>query len=300
MTSPPASGAQAAAAAQLGLLLFLGTILCFGALDALGKWLCREHPVLQVVWARYFFSLAVLLPLLARSGSLAKLRSARPGMQLLRALSLATATLLFFFAISRMQLAAVTSIGFLAPLVVVALSALVLRERVGPLRWTAVGIGFFGVLVILRPGPDALTAAALAALGVPFCNAVYNLATRQLSTADPAITTLAWTGVVGTATFSLAAPFVWTPPTLAGWAAMAAMGGFGALGHGLLIVAYKHVTPASLAPYSYLSLPWVTLLGFAVFGDLPDLWTVVGAAVVIASGVCVFYRERFLRRVGRL
>ena len=293
-------GLRGADSAQLGFLLFLGTIACFGVLDALAKWLARGHPVVQVVWARYFFSLAVLLPLLARGGQLAKLRSARPWMQLGRALSLAMATLLFFFAISRMQLAAVTAIGFLAPLVVVALSALLLRERVGPLRWSAVMLGFLGVLVILRPDPDTLTVAALAALGVPFCNAFYNLATRQLSVADPAITTLAWTGAIGTAIFSVAAPFAWTWPSVSGWAAMIAMGASGALGHGCLILAYRHATPSALAPYSYLSLPWVTLLGFAAFGDLPDLWTVLGAGAVIASGICVFYRERHLRRVGRL
>jgi drug/metabolite transporter (DMT)-like permease len=145
-----------------------------------------------------------------------------------------------------------------------------------------------------------MTPAALAALGVPFCNAFYHLATRQLSSVDSAATTLAWTGVVGTGVFSLAVPFVWIAPSATQWLLMAVMGSFAALGHGLLILAYRHVTPSTLAPYMYLSLPWVTLLGLAVFGDVPDLWTVLGAAALIASGIYVYARERHLRRLGRL
>jgi drug/metabolite transporter (DMT)-like permease len=295
-----APGASPADAARTGLLLYLGAVLCFGALDALAKWLSRELPVLEVVWGRYLFGLLVVLPWLARRDAVLLLRSAKPGTQVARAVFLAVATLLFFAAVSRMQLADVVAIGFLAPLLVVALSALIFGERVGPRRWTAVALGFLAVLVILRPGLGVVTPAALAALGVPFCNSAYHLATKQLSSVDPPATTLVWTGVVGTAMFSVAVPVVWIWPSGVGWLAMIAMGAFAALGHGCLILAYRHVTPSALAPYMYLSLPWVTLLGFVFFGDLPDPFTVIGAAGLIASGIYVYYRERQLRRLGRL
>jgi drug/metabolite transporter (DMT)-like permease len=298
--NPAERGARASEDPRLAFLMLLGAIVSFGVLDTFAKWLARDHPVVQVVWARYFFSLVVLLPFLARAGAIGRLRSARPGVQLIRAGFLAVATFLFFFAVSRMQLAAVTATGFLSPLIVVAISAIALREHVGPLRWSAVAIGFLGVMVILRPAPDTLTIAALAAFGVPFCNALYNLATRQLSSVDPATTTLAWTGAVGTIAFGLAMPFAWTWPDAIGWGAMFLMGASGAAGHGFLILAYRNATPSALAPYSYLSLPWVTLLGFAVFGDVPDRWTVIGALAVIASGIFVYFRERHLRRIGRL
>ena len=292
--------APGASPADAALLLYLGAVLCFGALDALAKWLSRDLAVLEVVWGRYLFGLLVVLPFVPLRQFPTLLRSAKPLTQVARAVFLAIATLLFFAAVSRMQLAEVVAIGFLAPLAVVALSALIFGERVGPRRWTAVAFGFVAVLAILRPGFGVVTAAALAALGVPFCNAAYHLATRQLSSVDPTATTLVWTGAIGTAMFSLGVPFVWSWPTAVEWLAMLAMGGFAALGHGLLIVAYRHVTPSSLAPYMYLSLPWVTLLGFVLFGDLPDLWAVLGAAGLIASGIYVYYRERHLRRLGRL
>ncbi|MBL8700382.1 MAG: DMT family transporter [Alphaproteobacteria bacterium] len=303
MTSPsPAAPPPTAVAPSFlrGLAFVLCSALCFGLLDASGKWLSRDHHVLQVVWARYFFAVLVLVPWMGRTGVAAAFRSARPGLQIVRAGILAATSIMFFFAIRFIQLAEAQAISFVAPLVVTALAALVLREHVGPRRWAAVFVGFVGVLVIIRPGAGVMHWAAGIVLLQAVLGAGYHLLTRFLAAHDPARVTFMFTGMVGAVLFSVLAPFVWSAPTPLHWAMMVTMGVFGTVGHWCLIQAYRYAEASSLAPFLYASLPWVTLLGWIVFGDLPDRWTVVGAAIVIASGIYVFYRERHLRRIGRI
>ena len=156
------------------------------------------------------------------------------------------------------------------------------------------------MLVIIRPGLGVVHWAALIALAMAAGNALYQLATRMLAGVDSAQTTIFYTGIVGAIAFSLFVPFFWTAPSLGGWLAMMALGVFGGLGHYLLIQAFTLAPASLLAPYSYTAIVWVTITGYLVFGDFPDGWTVLGAAIIIASGIYVFYREAYLRRVGRL
>lgn len=283
-----------------GLGFVLCSLLCFGIMDACGKWLSRDYHVLQIVWARYFFAVVVLVPWILRLGVVTAFRSARPRLQLLRACLIATTSLMFFFAIRFIQLAEAQAISFVVPLIVTALAALILREKVGPRRWAAVVVGFIGVMIIIRPGAGVLHWAAIIALVQAMIGAVYHLMTRFLAGHDPARVTFVYTGMVGAVLFSVFVPTVWTAPSGAHWAMMATMGVLGTIGHWCLIQGYRFADASSLAPFLYSSLPWVTILGWLVFGDLPDGWTLVGAMIVVASGIYIFNRERHLRRIGRL
>jgi drug/metabolite transporter (DMT)-like permease len=180
------------------------------------------------------------------------------------------------------------------------LAFFILKEKVGPRRWSAVVVGLIGVMIIIRPGTGALHWAAFATLACAFCNAGYQLITRMLAGVDSPRTTLFYSGLVGTIGMSCIVPFVWTTPDLIGWALLAFIGLMGAAGHFCLIKAYGLAEPSLLAPYSYVQIMWVIAMGFVVFGDLPDFWTLAGGALIIASGVYVFYRERYLRKMGRI
>lgn len=283
-----------------GLAFVLGSSLCFGVMDASGKLLSRDYSVLQIVWARYFFAVLVFVPWILRLGVPVAFRSARPGLQVLRAFMLAATSAMFFFAIRFIQLAEAQAISFVAPLVVTALAAVLLGEHVGPRRWAAVLVGFAGVIVIIRPGAGVMHWAAGVVLLQAIIGAGYHLMTRFLAGYDPPRVTAVYTGLVGALLFSVSAPFVWVAPTPLHWAMMVSMGVLGTIGHWCLIQAYRHAEAASLAPFLYVSLPWVVVLGWLVFDELPDMWTLAGAAIVIASGIYVFHRERSLRRAGRL
>jgi drug/metabolite transporter (DMT)-like permease len=287
-------------AASRGIALFLATIFIFASLDTLAKYMTRDFHVVQIAWGRYVFSSVFLLVLVPRYGLVRPLRSARPWFQIMRAMLLAAVSLMFFTAVSYMPLVNVTAIGFAAPLILTALGHFVLGERVGLRRWLAILVGFTGVLVIIRPGVDVVHWAAIMALAMAASNAVYQLATRMLAGVDSPQTTIFFTNIAGSIGFSFVVPFFWTSPGLFGWLSLATLGFMGGLGHYLLIQAFGHAPVSILAPYAYTAILWVTISGYLVFGQLPDLWTIVGAAIIIASGIYVFYREAYLRRVGKL
>jgi drug/metabolite transporter (DMT)-like permease len=287
-------------AALRGIGLFLSTIFIFTCLDTLAKYMTGDVHVVQIAWGRYLFSSVFLLVLVPRYGAVRPLRSARPWFQIMRAGLLAAVSLMFFSAISYMPLVNVTAIGFLAPLILTGLGHFVLRERVGIRRWLAIMVGFIGVLVIIRPGFTEFHWAVVIALGMAASNALYQLATRMLAGVDSAQTTIFFTNLVGTVAFSLMIPFFWTPPGLWGWVGLAVLGFMGGLGHYLLIQAFAFAPVSMLAPFAYTAIVWVTISGYLVFNQLPDMWTVIGAAIIIASGIYVFYREAYLRRIGKL
>lgn len=270
------------------------TALLFVSMDALAKQLSQVYPVAQVVWARYLFHVLLMALFLGRRLP-ATLRTGRLGLQLLRSLFLLAATALFFTAISLMPLAETSAIMFVAPILVTALSLPLLGERVGPRRWTGVLVGFTGALIIIRPGGGAVQAAALFALGGATSYALYQITTRLLSRSDPPLTTLAYSASLGALASSAAVPFFWVAPDFTGWVTMVGLGLFGGLGHFTLIKAFEAAPAATVTPFGYTSLIWATLYGFFLFGDLPDLWTVVGAAVIAGSGLYIFHREQRAR-----
>ena len=291
---PGASHAATRTAAGIGLTIL--AIGLFTVMDTIGKALMASYPVPQVVWARYFFQFGWMLLLIPRVGVIGLARTRRPGMNVARGLLLAVSTLFMFTAISFVPLADAYTITFTAPLLVTVFSIPLLGERVGWRRWSAVLVGFVGVLIVIRPGIGmahwALALPLVTALGF----AIYQILTRKVAgvageTSIAMLFHLAW---IGAAVMSALVPFFWQKVGPLDWLPMAAMGALGGLGHLILIRALT-IAPASLlAPFVYTQIAWALVLGYLVFGDLPDAWMLVGCAVIVASGLYVFYREAVL------
>jgi drug/metabolite transporter (DMT)-like permease len=220
----------------------------------------------------------------------------RPAIQVARSFLLLGATALFISAIGRVPLATASAIGFTSPLIVTALSMPLLGETVGPRRWTAVLVGFIGVLIIIRPGAGLADPAILLLLGQSTCYALYQIATRRGGAHDSAETGIVYAALVGTITTSLAVPFVFEAPrSVMDCALLAGLGLFGGFGHYLVTRAFQLAPAAVISPLGYVELIGTTILGYVVFQNLPDLWTWIGAGIVVASGIYIAMRERRLR-----
>jgi drug/metabolite transporter (DMT)-like permease len=217
-------------------------------------------------------------------------------LQLGRSLGFAVHTVLFIAAITFLPLADAIALLFVGPLMVTALSAPLLGERVSMPRWLGVLIGFVGAMVIIRPGFGVFHWATTLVLLSAACFALYQIATRELSNHEDPLTTLFYTPVAGLVAMSGLTPFYWTTPTFRDALLMALMGTIGAFAHFMLIKAYETAEASSLAPFSYVLIVSATILGYAVFGDLPDAWTVMGTLIVVAGGLYVGYREARIER----
>lgn len=280
----------------IGIALMCGASLCFTGIDTSAKYLNQYMDTVQVVWARYLGAFLIGLIFINPFSTPDLMRTGRPWLQLGRSMLLLFSTILNIFALRYLQLDETMSILFATPLLVALLSIPFLGESIGPRRWAAIVVGFIGILIITRPGFGHMHPAALLTVVGTFCFALYNISTRILSTTDSSGTTLFYSSLFGAVVMSLALPFVWTWPN--GWfqaAIMVIMGSCGALGHYLLIIAHRLAPASILAPFIYTQLIWVIISGYLVFNDLPNHWTLIGACVVIASGLYLLYRERRVR-----
>lgn len=276
-----------------GIALMCGAVLCFAGLDACAKWLNRSMDPLMTVWARYMASVVVVSALLNPWTVPGLLRTRRPWLQAGRSLLVLVSTILNFIALQYLQLTETVSIMFATPFLVALLAGPMLGEWVGPRRLAAIGVGFVGVLIITRPGLGGMHPAALLCVIAAGCYALYGISTRILAAHDSSETTMFYSGLAGVAVLTPALPLIWTtPPSLVVSAIMLLMGIFGALGHWLLILAHARAPAGVLAPFIYSQIVWMLALGWFIFGDLPDRWTMIGAGVVIASGLYLLYRER--------
>jgi len=296
MDAGPIGPVQASAATArrdrlVGLALMCGAVLCFAGLDTTAKWLSHEtHPLLGV-WARYVSSV-VLVSLVVNPWSVPGLaRTRRPWLQAGRSALLLISTVCNFFALQYLQVAQTTSIMFAAPLLVALAAGPLLGEWIGPRPLAAVAVGFVGVLIITRPGAGMHPAALLSVFGT-ICYGLYAIATRVLAASDSSSTTLFYSGLAGVLLLTPFVPSVWLTPSLPVGLMMLATGVFGAVGHWLLILAHARAPAPVLAPFLYTQLIWVVILGYLAFGDLPDRWTLVGATVVVGSGLYLLSRER--------
>jgi drug/metabolite transporter (DMT)-like permease len=284
-----------------GIALMCGALASFACLDTMAKFLSAYMDTLQVVWARYTgaFVLAVIISNpITRPGLL---RTGRPLLQVGRSVLLLGSTLLNFFALRYLQLDQALAIVFSTPFFVAILSGPLLGEWVGWRRWTAIAVGFLGVLLVARPGIGGIHPAALISLAAAMFYAAYSISTRMLSRTDSNETTLFYSNLVGAAVMLPVVPFVWTTPSDPLVILLMVMcGAFGTVGHYLLIIAHRLAPPALLAPFIYGQIVWVIILGYVAFGDVPNRWTLAGAAVVVASGLYILYREqrRGARRWG--
>jgi drug/metabolite transporter (DMT)-like permease len=278
-----------------GIALMCGALACFACLDTMAKFLNHYMDTLQVVWARYtgafLMAVAISNPI-TRPGLMV---TKRPVLQVGRSVLLLGSTMFNFFALRYLQLDQAMAIVFSTPFFVAILSGPVLGEWVGWRRWTAIGIGFVGVLLVARPGFGGIHPAALISLAAAVCYAAYSIATRMLSRTDSNETTLFYSNLVGAGAMLPVVPFVWTTPSdPIVITVMIVCGAFGTVGHYLLIMAHRLAPPSLLAPFIYTQIVWAILLGFLVFADVPNRWTLLGAAVVVASGLYILYRERMV------
>jgi drug/metabolite transporter (DMT)-like permease len=279
-----------------GIALMCGAVADFACLDAMAKYLGTHMDTLQVVSVRY--ASAFLLTLLISNPIFRPglLRTARPTLQLGRSFLLLGSTVFNFMAFRYLQLDEALAILFSTPFMVAILAGPILGEWVGWRRWIAIGVGFVGVLVVVRPGFGGLQWAALLSFGSAVCYAFYSITTRMLARYDSSETTLFYSNMLGAAIMLPVLPFVWTTPR--SWldaVMMVAIGAFGAFGHYLLILAHRHAPASVLSPFMYTQLVWATAFGFLVFGNVPSHWTLAGAAIVIASGLYLLHRERRVR-----
>ena len=284
---------------RLAILLILITTVMFALLDTGVKYVGQFYPVLQIAWARYVFQMVVVPVVIGGARPRDIIRTKRPGLQVLRSMMMVGATLSFFTAVRYMPVAEASAIGMISPLLVTALAIPLLGERVGRRRWMAVLCGLIGALVIIRPGFGTLSWAALLPVVTAVCYALYQITTRMLAEIDPPITTFFYSGAVGVVVLSLAVPFSWQTPTVGGWAMMIALGLIAGVGHYCVIQAMRRAPASVLAPVSFVQLVWVVILGYLVFGDFPDKFTFLGAAIVVGSSGYVFYRENVVKRAAK-
>jgi drug/metabolite transporter (DMT)-like permease len=288
--------ADAAAARRMRLAAIALVIAAMGffvVLDTTAKYLSQYENPLQIAWLRYVFHAlfgAIILNPWTVPGVW---RTKRPGLQMLRSVLLAGTTVFNFSAVAFLQLDQAIAIAFVTPLLVVLLSGPILGEWVSRRNLIVVLIGFSGVLLVTRPGFGEFHFAYLLALGNAICAAFYNMATRFVSAYDSARTSIAITSLFGALALAPIMPFVWHWPDSGWiWALHILTGALGGFGHFLFILAHARAPAPVLAPFIYVELLFMILTGWLVFSDVPDIWTLAGAAIVIAAGLYLLTRER--------
>ncbi len=270
------------------------TMLIFASQDGISRYLAGEYNVLMVVMIRYWFFAAFVLTVSAkRAGSIANAaRTRQPVLQIFRGVLLALEVCILVAAFTLLGLIESMAIFISYPLIVAALSGPILGEQVGLYRWTAIGIGFIGVLVILQPGGGVFSPYALLAVVSAMMFALYTLLTRYVARKDTAATSFFWTGVAGAVAISAIGIWFWEPMARGDWLWMLALCISGATGHYLLIKTYEVAEASAVQPFAYLQLVFVSVIGLFVFNE--DLRTnvVIGAGLVIAAGIFTLWRAR--------
>ncbi len=276
-----------------GILLLVAAVCTFAVVDAIVKLLARSYPVPLLVWARYASQTLFMLLVLGPRLGTGLVRSRRPGLQVIRGLVLVTSSMFFFTGLARLPLAETSAIGFLSPLLLAGMSVWLLKERVRRSVWAAIVAGFVGVLFIVRPGGEVFTPWAILPALSAACFAAYQLLTRKLAGVDSTMATLFYGAIVGTILLSLGLPIFWqTPASALDWALFCVLGVLGGAGHFTLIRAFHHAPPAALAPFVYVQLVAVLALGYVLFGEFPDGWSLVGMGIIVLSGAWIAARQR--------
>tara|TARA_B100000787_G_scaffold9259_1_gene7084 strand:+ start:2586 stop:3431 length:846 start_codon:yes stop_codon:yes gene_type:complete len=277
------------------IILNLTAWMIVPVMDAFAKYLSFSMPVLQITWARYFFTVVFTLSLMLIFYRETLVWSKKPMLQFVRGLILLFATFCFFYSISVISLPKALTLAFVAPLIVTALSPFILGEKVGFRRWTAVLIGFLGTIIVIRPGFLEINLATLAALGCGVCYGFYLVITRKLSTTDNPLLTLLFTGIVGAIIISMFMPAIWVKPSLNEWFMMAIIGLIASVAHLFIILSLKYADASKLAPLGYSEIITNIIISFYFFHELPDNWTYLGLFIIVFSGIYISRREVFLK-----
>jgi drug/metabolite transporter (DMT)-like permease len=280
----------------MALLLLMGTTIIFALGDATSKLtVATMHPA-QIFFVRCVIVAGVTVPFVFfRLGS-AAFRTDHPKTQIFRGICVLLSSVLFISGLSYLPLADASALNFVWPLLITVLSVFILREKVGVRRWAATAVGFFGMLLIIRPGTSAFQTAAFFPLISALTWSIAAVMTRSVSAHDRAETTIVWSSLVMLAGSCLMVPFFWETPTPREWLMMSAIGLFSIVGHSLMVFAYERANASFLAPFSYVQLVWAASLGYLVFGSIPDRWIAAGSFLIVASGIYTAHRERVRAR----
>lgn len=280
-----------------GIVLAVSATVLFATSDTISKYLSGSMPIIEFIWIRYALFLVMAIGLVKR-GPRRAARPRNPRQQILRGACVVTSSVLFVFGTRSLTMAEATTISFLSPVLITLLSIPLLGEAVGLRRWGAVVAGLLGMLIVVRPALGGFQPAALFCVASSFCWAMALIITRRIANSDLPQTTVLWSAVIGTAALTVLLPLQAIVPNPRQLALSLAMGVVASAGQWLVILAHR-VAPASmLAPFFYGQILWATLSGLVVFGSLPDRWTLLGASIIVASGLYTAHRERVRGRVN--
>jgi drug/metabolite transporter (DMT)-like permease len=278
-----------------GIALILLSTIFLGVSDVTAKYLSATLPSVEIAWIRFSVFALIMVPAMLPGSPLYALQSDRRGLQLMRGAALLGSSLLFISGLRFLPIAEASATAFVSPLFVTALSIFFLGESVGVRRWLATAVGLIGVLIILRPGSNAFHPAAFFPLVSAFAWACTLIMTRMLSGRDRAITTMTYSSIAGVCILSVLVPFAWVAPSWHDILFGIFIGIASTAGQWIVVLAFRYADASVLAPFSYTQLLWVSILGFIIFGEVPDIWTVTGAAFIVASGLYTAHRERVRR-----
>ena len=277
-----------------GVLFFITAIFLISVVDTICKSFTKDLHAIQLVWG-YFLGINLTLWIfffLKRKKLTRLIKTDRLYVQIFRPALLVCSISSLFFGLTYLPIAEATTIGFVAPLFITALSVPILKEKVGIHRWSAVAVGLIGVIIIVRPGGDLWHFASIMPLLGALFFALFQIMTRLLSTTEKTYTTLFYTGLGGFVWSSLIVPFVWITPSYIYFLVFFITGAMGAIAHLCMINAFDRAEASLLAPYNYTKLLWVSIFGYLVFGDIPSLDMWIGAVIIVSAGIYIFYREK--------
>jgi drug/metabolite transporter (DMT)-like permease len=297
MKSDASASAPDARLHAIGLIC--AAIFSFAMLDASGKYLVTAAalPIIPVIWFRFVTHTALTCLVLGPRRFARSLRSARPGLQILRSILLFATTGFNFAALQYLQLDQAATIFFLTPFIVALLAGPLLDEWIGWRRMMAIMVGFSGVLLVTRPGFGGIHWAVSYSFAAMLCYACYTISTRYLARHDPSLVTQVYSPLAGVVLLMPLGIWLWEwPAETWHWGIMVLTGLFGGFGHYLLILAHRRAPAPILAPFTYTGLVSQSLFGYLVFSDLPSVWTLAGGAVIIGSGLYLLYREHAAAR----
>ncbi len=277
---------------QIGIALVTVTTLMFAVLDTSAKWLVQTVPVLQVVWLRFVFHALLTTAIFMPSMGVGLFKIHNPRLQLLRGVMLALMTGLNFFALQYLQLAETGAVQFSVPILIALISALWLHEKLDLKKWLAICMGFAGVLVIIRPGSNGFHPAILLSIMNALLYAAFNLMTRRLAGSDHPISTQLASAMVPSVVLAPFAIWYWqTPDSWQVWCILVLAGLTGGLGHTASALAHRYATAAVLGPFLYQQIIYMSFGGWLIFGQIPDAAVILGAAIVVLSGLYLLWRE---------
>jgi drug/metabolite transporter (DMT)-like permease len=278
-----------------GIALILLSTVFLGTSDVTAKYLSATLPSIEIAWIRFVSFALIMVPAMLPGSPLFALRTDRVGLHLMRGCALLFSSLFFISGLRFLPIAEASATGFVAPLFVTALSIFFLGEKVGLRRWIATALGLIGVIIILRPGSGAFHPAAVFPLVSALAWACTLIMTRMLSGRERAITTMTYSSIAGVCILTALVPFVWVAPTWHDILFGIFIGVASTAGQWIVVLAFRYADASVLAPFSYTQLLWVSVLGFLIFGEVPDAWTVTGAAFIVVSGLYTAHRERVRR-----